>query len=119
MAKIVAVADVFDALLAERPFRRAFYPHQAVDIMLNCGNQLDCEIIRLLLDKIAVYPIGTRVQLNTGQFGTVVDMNKGNHTRPIVQIEASSVEEINLYKEIDLSKHREIYIVKIARKPVK
>ncbi|ADG81644.1 HD-GYP domain-containing protein [Thermincola potens] len=114
-ARIVAVADVFDALLADRPFRNAFYPHQAVDIIVKYKGQFDPEVLHIFLDKIAIYPLGTKVRLNSGEIGTVVDMNRGSHTRPIIRLEQTGNSPAAVYREIDLSKHEDLYIVKVIR----
>ncbi len=115
-AQIAAVADTFDALLADRPFRNAFYPHQAVDILVNSVGQFSPEVVKTLLDKVAIYPLGSRVLLNNGDAGIVVDMNKYNHTRPIVQIETVADKKITVFREVDLSKHQDLYIVRVIRK---
>lgn len=113
-SRIVAVADVFDALLADRPFRKAFFPHQAVDIIVRSPNQFDPEVLRIFVENVAIYPLGSVVSLNSGEIGVVVDMNRGQQTRPVVRImydqDSMKVQSI---KEIDLSKCPDIYIAKL------
>ncbi|TLM98827.1 HD-GYP domain-containing protein, partial [bacterium] len=75
-ARIVAVADVFDALLADRPFRKAFFPHQAVEIIAANSGQFDAGIVDVFINNVVIYPLGSVVRLNTGDIGVVVDMNK-------------------------------------------
>lgn len=115
-ARIVAVADVFDALLTDRPFRKAFFPHQAVEIIVNSSGQFDPDILRVFVENVAIYPLGSVVFLNTGEIGVVVDMNKGRQTRPIIRIMYDSdSRKIEFIKEVDLSKSTEVYITKILR----
>ncbi len=46
-AKILSIADVFDALTTSRPYRKAFSPDEAIDIMFKDGDHFD----KYLLDK--------------------------------------------------------------------
>jgi len=52
-AKIVAVADVLDALLAKRPYKEAWPPEKAVAFMCeNSNKQFDAEYVTALLESI-------------------------------------------------------------------
>lgn len=115
-ARIVAVADVFDALLAERPFRNAFFPHQAVEIIMQNSGQFDPEVIRVFLNNVVIYPLGSVIRLNTGAVGVVVDMNKNCQTRPIVRIICTKEgNRVASMLEIDLSKTLDTYIVQVLK----
>lgn len=115
--RIVAVADVFDALLTDRPFRKAFFPHQAVEIIVNSSSgQFDSEVLKVFVENVAIYPMGSVVLLNNGETGVVVDMNKGRQTRPVVRIMYDQDRrKLNDLKEVDLSKFPGIFITKILR----
>jgi putative nucleotidyltransferase with HDIG domain len=115
-ARIIAIADVFDALLADRPFRKAFFPHQAIDIIINSHGLFDSEILKVFIENVAIYPLGSVVSLNTGEIGVVVDMNKGRRTRPVVRIMFDcNSQKLHIIKEVDLSKSPELFITKILR----
>ncbi len=50
-ARIVAVVDVYDALVSERCYKKAFTHEEAIDIIKNsAGSHLDPEIVNVLLD---------------------------------------------------------------------
>ncbi len=115
-ARIVAVADVFDALLAERPFRKSFFPHQAVEIISRHSGQFDPEVINVFLNNVVIYPLGSVIRLNTGDIGVVVDMNRSCQTRPIVRLICTKEgDRIASLFEIDLSKSQETYIVQVLK----
>ncbi|MFZ5641784.1 MAG: HD-GYP domain-containing protein [Bacillota bacterium] len=115
-ARIVAVADVFDALLADRPFRKAFSPHQAVEIIADNSGQFDAEIFSIFINNVVIYPLGSVVRLNTGDVGVVVDMNKSSQTRPVVRLICTSEgNRVASMFEIDLSKSRDTYIVQVLK----
>ncbi|OQA14886.1 MAG: Cyclic di-GMP phosphodiesterase response regulator RpfG [Firmicutes bacterium ADurb.Bin356] len=74
--RIACVADVYDALVSERPYRspkRAFLPSDAVEyVMAGYNSMFDPEIVDAFTKRIAPYPIGTCVKLSNGEVGIVV-----------------------------------------------
>jgi len=113
-ARIVTVADVYDALLADRPYRSAYTVNQALTIMKRMtGIHLDQKCLTALIANIAIYPIGTLVELNNGAMGIVVDVNKEIPTRPVVKI-LYDPSNRRLYPshEVDLSKLSTILIIR-------
>lgn len=113
-ARIAAVADVYDALLANRPYRPPYSINQSINILKRMsGIYLDPACVTALVANIAVYPIGTIVELNTGDTGIVVDTNREHPTRPIVKVVFNSRgQRITHEHEVDLSKLKTIMIVK-------
>lgn len=70
-ARIVAIADVYDALTTQRPYKKAYSPHIAYKIMTKCsGKQFDPLILSLFFDHVALFPVGTVLKTTLG-FGIV------------------------------------------------
>ena len=70
-AKIMAVADVFDALTSKRAYRNAMLPHEAMEILFTGANtHFESEIIQTFRQSVATYPIGVTVKLNWGNSGS-------------------------------------------------
>lgn len=113
-ARIVAVADVYDALLSDRPYRPSYTINQAITILNRmAGIYLEQRCVTALLSNIAVYPIGTIVELNTGDIGIVVDVNKTVPTRPVLKmIYNRASQRICRPYEVDLSKLTTIIITR-------
>lgn len=113
-ARIVAVADVYDALLANRPYRPPYSINQGINILKRMsGIYLDPACVTALVANIAVYPIGTVVELNTGDTGIVIDTNREHPTRPIVKVVFNfRGQRIAHEHEVDLSKLKTVMIVK-------
>lgn len=87
MAQIAAIADVYDALTSPRPYRRAYHPNQAVEMLSAWGDDyFNLEILRTFLSFIAVYPVGTHVLLSNGESGLVTANTPGYTTRPVVRV---------------------------------
>lgn len=86
-ARIVAVADVFDAMTSNRSYKGKISPFKAADIVMEeSAAHLDPEIVQLFLSRIAQFYVGNKVQLNTGELGEIVMVNRYNLTRPLVQV---------------------------------
>ncbi len=85
--RIIAVADVFDALVSDRPYRKALLPSDAMEhIMGNGGLIFDPNIARIFAMKVAPYPLGTAVELSNGCVGLVVENYEGFGLRPAIKI---------------------------------
>lgn len=66
-AKIVAIADVYDALTSERPYKRAYTPNVAYNIMKNVNiGQFDKTLLDIFFNNVAIYPVGTILKTTWG-----------------------------------------------------
>lgn len=116
LAKVVAVADVYDALTSDRPYRRAYQPHQAIEILTAMGEEhFDLEILRTFLSFIAAYPVGSHVLLSNSESGLVVGNTPGFPNRPRVRIlyEGESMAPHPNPYEVDLTEVLDLTITKV------
>ena len=87
LAKIVGVADAYDAMTSERIYRRGIFPYEALKIMRRLrGVQFSVEIVDLLVESVVGFPVGCMVRLNSKEMGIVVDVNHNDHARPVVRL---------------------------------
>lgn len=85
--KIIAVSDVYDALISDRPYRKAFLPSEAMEYVLGCsGRCFDPEIVETFFRRVMPFPVGTTVQLSNGMTGVVIENHPENCLRPKVRI---------------------------------
>lgn len=103
-ARIAAIADVYDALTSDRAYSRALLPHQAYEILQAGSNiHFDESILQVFLERIAIYPIGCMVQLNTGDIGIVVKVVPKEAMHPTVRLLISGMGDIYANRpELDL-----------------
>lgn len=115
-ARIVATADIFDALTSDRIYKRKMPTHEAVDYMNTIGKDyFDTEILRCFLKNIALYAIGTSVLLDSGEKGIIVDVNRNFPTRPIVRIIYNADgKKLNDFEEMDLTRKLNRFIVDVC-----
>ncbi|MCL6639251.1 MAG: HD-GYP domain-containing protein [Firmicutes bacterium] len=86
-AYICGVADVFDALTADRVYRKACPVHEAYEMVAGAGNQLfDFQVVKAFLENIAAYPVGTWVRLSSGEIGLVVENRRGLSLYPRIRV---------------------------------
>lgn len=86
-SRIICVADVYDALTSDRPYRKAVLPSDAIEyIMSGYNTMFDPDIVRALTKKVAPYPVGTCVKLSTGDIGIVVKNYESTSLRPVVKL---------------------------------
>lgn len=110
--RILALADVYDALTSSRSYRRAWLPNEAVEYMMGCGGtHFDHDILQAFLKTIAAYPVGTIVQLSNGYLAVVIENSQEHILRPIVRL---ITPEHLANKDVDLAKDRSFLNVTIT-----
>lgn len=108
LARIVSIADVYDALTSDRPYKRAMCPSDALEyLMSHAGTAFDYDIINVFCRIIIPYPQGTIVSLSNGDVGIVEKTLPNFPLRPIVKIVKSDTSEniganINLVDNLSL-----------------
>jgi HD-GYP domain-containing protein (c-di-GMP phosphodiesterase class II) len=87
MARIAAVADVFDAITSERPFAAAKPAHLAVQtILAGAGTQFDPVICEVFASRVAPFPTGVEVELTDGRRAIVVSVPELELDRPVLRV---------------------------------
>lgn len=85
-ARIVGIADTFDAMTANRPYRLKSSPFSVFELMQNgCFGYLDPVILNAFLLNISYYYIGSKVRLSDGRIAEVVYINKQQYGKPVIK----------------------------------
>lgn len=104
-AKIVAIADVYDAMTSARIYRGPLCPFDVVHIFETEGlRKFEPKYLLTFLDRIMSTYMNNDVLLNNGETGTIIMINKLYLSKPIIKTSDHF---------IDLSKEPELYIAKI------
>lgn len=86
-AQIVAVADVFDALTEDRPYRVGLPPYHALEMIFSgTGTNFAPESVHAFRSSLVLYPEETIVTMSTGEAGIVIAVPPNLPTRPVVRI---------------------------------
>ncbi|WP_238442615.1 HD-GYP domain-containing protein [Desulforamulus reducens] len=113
-AQIVAIADKFDALTANRIYRKAYPSHEAFEMCAASGNYLFKDhIVKGFLYNIAAYPSGTLVQLNNKEIAVVLETPRGYSRFPKIRILFDHKHRPILPTEVSLSEHVGLFISKV------
>jgi HD-GYP domain-containing protein (c-di-GMP phosphodiesterase class II) len=74
MGRILAVADQYDALTSSRSYRPVpISPDQALGMMMrDAGTKLDVLILKIFINMVGIYPIGTVLVLDRNEMGIVI-----------------------------------------------
>ncbi|MFH0798863.1 MAG: HD domain-containing phosphohydrolase [Pseudomonadota bacterium] len=87
-SRIVAVADVFEAITHRRPHRDGVLPHEAMKRMLGSEEvvKFDSGVLKSLVNRVGIYPVGSWVRLSNGEVARVVGLNAGRALKPKVKV---------------------------------
>ena len=104
-AKLVSIADVYDAMTCARVYRGPLCPFNVIHIFETEGYaKYDSKYIMTFLEGIVQTYIHSSVILNNGQTGEIIFINRRELSRPIIRIEDAF---------IDLTRHRDLQIVSL------
>jgi HD-GYP domain-containing protein (c-di-GMP phosphodiesterase class II) len=88
--RVIGVADCYDALTSSRVYNRVPYsPEKALKFMLaKSGRAFDPLLLKVFVNCLGIYPVGTVVLLDTGDLGVVVKVNANldKADRPTVKV---------------------------------
>lgn len=104
-ARIVAVADVYDALTSDRIYRHREEHGKALDyIAAKAGTHFDRAVTDVFVRHMAHYPVGTAVVLHSGEKGLVARQNLSHPHRPVVRVVIDNEGRLlKQHHEVDLS----------------
>ena len=113
-ARIVAVADSYIAMINNRPHRGSIIGYSAMKNVLNDnGRHFDPKILKVFLESMGIYPIGSIVQLNNSAIGRVVETHMEAPLRPTVELIIDEYgNKLGEREVVDLMAKKGVFIVK-------
>jgi hypothetical protein len=86
-SRIVQLVDVYDAMTTVRPYQDARTPDHAIRVLVReKGATFDPLLVKVFVDMMGLYPVGTLVRLHTGELGVVYEQVEGEPTSPRVKV---------------------------------
>lgn len=116
-AKIVQIADVYEAMTAPRSYRAPHIPFDSMTRIVKMGRKefISCSFVNGFLEYASLFPVGSLLELSDHRVAKVVHANGNAPERPVVSIltdtEGNLLPEQQVYQE-DLSLNREQLIIK-------
>jgi HD-GYP domain-containing protein (c-di-GMP phosphodiesterase class II) len=87
IGSIAAIVDTFDALTVKRPYADAVSPSAAISMLYKWrGVFYDAHLVEQFIRCIGIFPVGSLVELNTGEVGVVIAQNLTRRLLPRVMV---------------------------------
>ena len=81
--RIAAIVDTYDALINDKPYRKALPASEAVKVLYHVRNEdFQAELVEEFIQAVGIYPSGSLVELSNGQVGIVVGEHRRRRLRP-------------------------------------
>ncbi len=105
ITRLVSIVDVYEALTAQRPYKRGMSTDAAFKIMLTMpGMDSQTHLLRLLYNTLSPFPVGSLVELSTGERAVVTGLNPETPRLPRVRVLTDpSRQELAEPLDLDLS----------------
>ncbi|MBZ9625071.1 HD-GYP domain-containing protein [Clostridium sp. FP2] len=104
-AKIIGIADMFDAMTSDKVYGEKQNPFVALEIMQHdCMGLFDYNYLTTFITQMSNYYTGEMVKLSDGSIGKVIKIDINNITRPLISIDSNF---------IDLSIEKNIFITEL------
>lgn len=102
-AKIVAIAEAYDTMTINQPYRAARSPSDALqELYAQRGKQFDEDLVIRFIDSVGIFPPGSIVEMLNGEVGIVLS-NTSDKLRPRVILILDAIGEPTAQRIVDLS----------------
>ena len=86
-SKIVAIVDVYDAITSDRCYHKGMSATEALTKMYSWRmTDFDPALLEQFIQCLGIYPVGTLVELTSGEVGIVISVNHSLRLRPLVSL---------------------------------
>lgn len=111
-AKIVGLADVYEALSHHRPYRQMSSPVDVVKSLISGERRrFPDRILKGFIRGLSAFPVGSVVRLNSKEVGRIVATNPALPLRPIVEVlQGPKGERLDPPRRLDLATNTLLYI---------
>lgn len=85
-AKMAAIADVYDAVTSNRPYKEAWLPGESLADMFTWKGHFDPTLLQTFIRSVGIYPIGSLVRLASDRLALVLEQDEADLTKPVVRV---------------------------------
>jgi len=87
LARIVSVADAFEAMVSAKPYRNSMIGYVAMKNLLSDNSRrFDPEILKAFIKSMGIYPLGSTVLLNNSAIARVIETHPEAPLRPKLRV---------------------------------
>lgn len=104
MGAIAGIVDTFDMLTAPAPYGMQMPPSNALNVLFqNRGTQFHAALIEQFIQCVGAFPVGSVVELNSGEVGVVITQNLVKRLQPrVMVVQDANGNPIHPHKVLDL-----------------
>lgn len=86
-ASMAGIVDTYTAITSNRPFAKAKSPSDALRVLHKSRDSLfQGALVDQFIQCVGIYPVGSVVELNTGDVAIVVEVNRSRRLKPKVML---------------------------------
>jgi len=113
-SRIVTVADAYEAMVGERPYRNSMIGYTAMrGILSDNGKHFDPQALKAFLESMGIFPVGSIVQLNNSSIGRVSENHPDAPLRPKLDLLIDELgNRLEGQEAVDLLTKKTLFIVK-------
>jgi len=105
LTHIVSVCDTYDAIISQRPYKKASSPVNATAALYRArGRFFEPELVDQFIRCIGIYPVGSLVELSTSEVGVVVATNEERLRPKVLVVLDEEHHRLDEPYEVDLSR---------------
>jgi HD-GYP domain-containing protein (c-di-GMP phosphodiesterase class II) len=110
IGSIAAIVDTFDALTVKRPYASPIAPSAALNMLYKWrGVFFDSSLVEQFIRCIGIFPVGSVVELNSGEVGVVISQNMAKRLLPrVMLVRDAAGNPMRPHKLLDLSREPKI-----------
>jgi HD-GYP domain-containing protein (c-di-GMP phosphodiesterase class II) len=115
-AKIIGLCDSYEAMTHNRPHRKALMQFDSVRQLIESKEgPFSPQVLKVFLEELTIYPIGSYVRLNNTAIGRVIATNRSQPIRPVINLLFDGKgNRIAVEETIDLSKNNVLTILDVV-----
>ncbi len=106
--RIAGIVDSYSAMISDRPYAKAMSSFDAMrEFKAFSDKHFQAEMVEQFIQAIGIFPVGTLVELNTGEVAVVLKENMDSRLQPTLAIVRDSEKaDVAKIKTLDLSKQK-------------